>query len=110
MLVLKCVLLLFCYHQLLGGAVSEFTPTVYTTTSSKCGQYDPLQDERLMETLQQVKKHILPPSCKSIYDADPSSSSGYYNITIGNGSVVLVYCEWRTPTVEEREAGQSGLQ
>ena len=94
MLVIKCVLLLFCYHQLLGGAVCEFTPTVYTTTSAlQCDQNDPLQDERLIEILKQVKMRILPPSCKSINDADPSSSSGYYNISIGNGSVVQVYCD-----------------
>ena len=74
--------------------MSDFTPTVYTTkSSSQCGQYDPLQDEQLIETLQQVKNRIQPPSCKCIYDADPSSSSGYYNITIGNGSVVQVYCD-----------------
>ena len=91
---MKCVLLLFCYHQVLGGAVSEFTPTAYPAKiSSQCGQYDPLQDEQLVKTLQQVKNHILPPSCKSIYDADPSSSSGYYNFTICNGPVVQVYCD-----------------
>ena len=71
--------------SLLQLSILQHPPSVVSMT--------PLQDERLMETLQQVKKHILPPSCKSIYDADPSSSSGYYNITIGNGSVVLVYCD-----------------
>ena len=91
----KCVLLVFCYHQLLGGAVSEFTPTVYPAKiSSQCGQ--PLNDdEQLLESLQQVEQQLPNhySSCKCIYNADPSSSSGYYNITIANGSVVQVYCD-----------------
>ena len=95
----KCVLLLFCYDQLLGGAVSEFTLTVYPAKiSSQCGQ--PLNDdEQLLESLQQVEQQLPNQlfanysSCKSIYNADPSSLSGYYNITIANGSVVQVYCD-----------------
>ena len=95
-MLLKCVLLVFCYHQLLGGAVSEFTPTVYPAKiSSQCGQ--PLNDdEQLLESLQQVEQQLLfanCSSCKCIYNVDPSSSSGYYNITIANGSVVQVYCD-----------------
>ena len=95
-MLLKCVLLVFCCHQLLGGAVSEFTPTVYPSKiSSQCGQ--PLNDdEQLLESLQQVEQQLpnqLFASCKSIYNADPLSSSGYYNITIANGSVVQVYCD-----------------
>ena len=94
MSLIKCALLVFCYHQLICGAVSEFTPTVYTSSSRQCGQYDPMQDEKLLESLQQIKKQLQPHvSCKSIYNADPSSSSGYYNITIANGSVVQVYCD-----------------
>ena len=98
-MLVKCVLLLFCYHQLLGGAVSEFTPTAFPAKiSSQCGQYDTLNsDEQLLESLQQVKQQLPNQlftnysSCKSIYDADPSSSSGYYDMTIGNCS--LVYCD-----------------
>ena len=98
-MLLKCVLLVFCYHQLLGGAVSEFTPAVYPAKiSSQCSQ--PLNDdEQLLESLQQVEQQLPNQlfahcsSCKSIYEADPSSSSGYYNITIANGSVVQVYCD-----------------
>ena len=94
MSLIKCVLLVSCYYQLICGAVSEFTPTVYTTSSQQCGQYDPMQDEELLESLQQIKKQLqLHSSCKSIYNADPSSSSGYYNIAIANGSVVQVYCD-----------------
>ena len=95
MLVVKCVLLLFCYHQLLGGAVSEFTPTVYTTTSSSsCGQYDPLQDERLMKALQRVEEQLPKnSSCKSIHNANSSAASGYYQINATNGSLVQVYCD-----------------
>ena len=99
LLLVKCVLLLFCYHQLLiGGAVSEFTPTVYATTSSSlCGQYDPLQDEQLVEALQQVEKQLpkqtTNSSCKSIHNANPSAASGYYQINATNGSLVQVYCD-----------------
>ena len=75
--------------------MSEFTPTVYPAKiSSQCGQ--PLNDdEQLLESLQQIKLRIPSQaySCKCIYNADPSSSSGYYNITIANGSVVQVYCD-----------------
>ena len=91
----KCVLLVFCYHQLLGGAVSEFTPTVYPAKiSSQCGQ--PLNDdEQLLESLQQVEQQLPNQlfanysSCKSIYEADPSSLSGYYSIV----NCSLVYCD-----------------
>ena len=74
--------------------MSEFTPTVYPAKiSSQCGQ--PLNDdEQLLESLQQIKQQLQPhASCKSIYNADPSSSSGSYNITIANCSVVQVYCD-----------------
>ena len=96
MLVVKCVLLLFCHHQLLGGvAMSKFTPTVHPITSSfQCGQYDTQQDELLMETLQQVKNHIqVHSSCESIYKANPSAASGYHQIQAINGSLVQVYCD-----------------
>ena len=91
----KCVLLVFCCHQLLGGAVSEFTPTVYPAKiSSQCGQ--PLNDdEQLLESLQQVEQRVPNThfgncsSCKSIYEADPSSLSGYYSIV----NCSLVYCD-----------------
>ena len=94
-MLLKCVLLVFCYHQLLGGAVSEFNPTVYPAKiSSQCGQ--PLNDdEQLLESLQQVEQQLPNQlfanysSCKSIYEADPSSLSGYYSIV----NCSLVYCD-----------------
>ena len=74
--------------------MSEFTPSVYPAKiSSQCGQ--PLNDdEQLLESLQQVEQQLPNySSCKSIYNADPSSCSGYYSITIANGSVVQVYCD-----------------
>ena len=54
----KCVLLMLCYHQLLGGAVSEFTPTVYPAkilSSAQCGLSNSLHYENIRETLQQIK-------------------------------------------------------
>ena len=88
------VFLFLYYHHLLTGVASEFTPVVYTTSSSQCGQYDPLQDEQLMEALQQAKEQIPNnSSCKSIRDSNPSAPSGFYQITSTNGSLVQVYCD-----------------
>ena len=89
----KCVLLLLCYHLLLGGAVSEFTPTVYSIKSSaECGQYNPLHDQELKEKLTETVVR-LPHTCVDILDDNPSASSGYYNIITTNGSTVQVYCD-----------------
>ena len=92
----KCVLLLLCYHLLLGGVVSEFSPTVYPAkifSSSQCGQYNPYI-EQLREVLQQIEqKKPKNNTCKSILDNCPSAPSGYYNITTTNGSTTQVYCD-----------------
>ena len=104
-----CVLLLICYHLLLGGAVSEFTPTVYSIESSaECGQYNPLHDQelkkKLIETVARLPRTHR--SCAAILNGNPSAPSGYYNITTTNGSSIQVYCDiWRGPTVEEGLAG-----
>ena len=99
-MLVKCSMLLLCYHLLLGGAVSEFTPTVYPVnivSSSQCGQHYHLYDEQLRQTLQPFKQHISATSnhssCKCILDNIPSAPSGYYNITTTNGSAVQVYCD-----------------
>ena len=99
-MLVKCVLLLLCYHLLLAGAMSEFTPFVYPAQiSSQCGQHNS-DNEQLMKALQQVKQHIpnrvvttSHSSCKSILDNSTSAPSGYYHITTTNGSIVLVYCD-----------------
>ena len=60
-MLIKCVLLLLCYHLLLGGAVSEFIPTVYPAkivSSSQCGQQYHFRDEQLRQVLQPIKQHI----------------------------------------------------
>ena len=85
------------YLLLAGGVVSGFTPVTYPV-SSECGQYDPLQDQQIMEILKQVKQQLdcHPPknrSCKQILDYVPSAPSGYYKICIFNGSSVQVYCD-----------------
>ena len=98
-MLVKCVLLLFCYQLLLSGAESEFTPSIHSTESiSQCGQYDATQDEDLMTALQQIRNHlptkqIQSTSCKSIHNSNQSAPSGYYNITTANGSVAQVYCD-----------------
>ena len=92
MLLAKCVLLLFCYHQLLGGAVSKFTPNAFPAKiSSQCGQYDHHHEELLLEALQQVKQ--VHSSCESIHYSNPSACSGYYQIQTANGGLVQVYCD-----------------
>ena len=91
----------FCYYLLLAGGVSVvsvgLTPVTYPATSSECGQYDPLQDERLIEALSQVKQQIdnrpKNRSCQEIFQCFPSAPSGYYQITAPNGSLVQVYCD-----------------
>ena len=93
----KCVLLLLCYHLPLGGAVSEFTSTVYSTESSAdCGQYNPLHDQGLMkeliETVARIPRTGTHWSCAAILNGNPSAPSGYYNITTTNGSSVQIYC------------------
>ena len=103
MLVKKSALLLLCCH-LMGGAVSDFVPTVYkaqSMSSAECtGHHNPFHEEKLIEILQQVEQHIRDQSttsnhssCKSILEDNPSAPSGYYNITTTNGSAVQVYCD-----------------
>ena len=51
-MLVKYVLLLLCYHLLLGGA---FTPTVYSIESSgECCLYNPRNDERLKKALKET--------------------------------------------------------
>ena len=87
---------MLCYHLLLGGAVSEFTPTVYSIKSSaECGQYNPLHDQelkkKLIETVARLPRTHR--SCAAILNGNPSAPSGYYNITTTNGSSIQVYCD-----------------
>ena len=87
-----CVLLYF-----VSGVVSGFTPVTYPV-SSECGQYDPLQDQHLMETLEQIQQQLGPSSCnlrscQEILHCFPSAHSGYYQILVPNGSLVQVYCD-----------------
>ena len=76
---IKCVLLVLCYHLLLGGAVSEFTPTVYPAkilSSSQCDQGNPLYDQQLIEVLNQILQQIPSrTSCMDIYTHCLSISS-----------------------------------
>ena len=97
----KPVCVQFYLHVLLaGGVVSVFTPVTYPV-SSECGQYDPLQDQQLMETLGQVQQQLGPPgcnppknrSCQDILHCFPSALSAYYQIRVPNGSLVQVYCD-----------------
>ena len=85
------------YLLLAGGVVSGFTPVTYPV-SSECGQYDPLQDQHLMETLEQVQQQLdchpsKNRSCQEILHCFPSAPSGYYQIRVPNGSLVQVYCD-----------------
>ena len=90
----RSVCVLF-YLQLAGSVVNGFTPVTYPV-SSECGQYDPLQDQHLMETLGQVQQQLdcinsKNRSCHEILLSCLSALSGYYQIRVPNGSLVQVY-------------------
>ena len=102
----KLVCLLISSYLLLAGdyyVVSGFTPVIYSSESSstECGQSDPLQDEKLMAVISQVHQRLGPPgcnpprnrSCQEILHCFPSAPSGYHKIRVPNGSLVLVYCD-----------------
>ena len=104
MIAVKPVCMLFFYCFLLANGVSGITPAIYEYTSdefSECGQYDPLHDKQLIETLKLVQQQLGPPgchpprnrSCQEILHCFPSAPSGYYQITAPNGSLVQVYCD-----------------
>ena len=102
----KLVCLLISSYLLLAGdchVVSGFTPVIYSSESSstECGQSDPLQDEKLMAVISQVHQLLGPPgcnppqnrSCQEILHCFPSAPSGYHEIRVPNGSLVQVYCD-----------------
>ena len=85
------------YLLLAGGVMSGFTPVTYPV-SSECGQYDPLQDQHLTESLEQIQQQLdchpsKNRSCQEILHCFPSAPSGYYQILVPNGSLVQVYCD-----------------
>ena len=123
----KCVLLLLCYHQLLGGAVSEFTPTVYGIESTaKCGQYNPLHNEQLNQVLWQFQQRLpthnlsepqinqnttLPKhnsSCKAYSIASHQLPQATTISLLPTAPLLLHWSTvtWRGPIVEERKAGR----
>ena len=102
----KLVCLLISSYLLLAGdyhVVSGFTPVIYSSESSstECGQSDPLQDDQLMEALSKIHQELGPPgcnpprnrSCQEILYCFPSAPSGYHEIRVPNGSLVQVYCD-----------------
>ena len=102
----KLVCLLISSYLLLAGhyhVVSGFTPVTYSSKSSstECGQSDPLQDDQLMAVINQVRQRLNPPgcnpprnrSCQEILHCFPSAPSGYHEIHVPNGSLVQVYCD-----------------
>ena len=102
----KLVCLLISSYLLLAGdyhVVSGFTPVIYSSESSstECGQSDPLQDDQLMEALSKIHQELGPPGCnpprnrycQEILYCFPSAPSGYHEIRVPNGSLVQVYCD-----------------
>ena len=81
----KLVYLLISSYLLLAGdyhVVSGFTPVTYSSKSSstECGQSDPLQDDQLTETLSKIHQELRcnPPqnrSCQEILHCFPSAPS-----------------------------------
>ena len=101
---LVCLLISSYMYLLLAGdyhVVSGFTPVAYSSQSSttECGQSDPLQDDQLMAVISQVRQQLGPPgcsqnrSCQEIHQCFPSAPSGYHEIRLPNGSLVQVYCD-----------------
>ena len=98
LLISCCLLLAGDYH-----VVSGFSPVTYSSESSstECGQSDPLQDDQLMAVINQVRQRLGPPgcnpprnrSCHEILHCFPSAPSGYHEIRVPNGSLVQVYCD-----------------
>ena len=101
-MVTKLVCLLISSYLLLAGdyhVVSGFTQVTYSSESSstECGQSDPL----LMEALSKIHQELGPPgcnpprnrSCQEILYCFPSAPSGYHEIHVPNGSLVQVYCD-----------------
>ena len=102
----KLVCLLISSYLVLAGdyhVVSGFTPVIYSSESSstECGQSDPLHDDQLMAVINQVRQRLGPPgcnppqnrSCQKILHCFPSVPSGYHEIRVPNGSLVQVYCD-----------------
>ena len=102
----KLVCLLISSYLLLAGdyhVVSGFTPVTYSSESSstECGQSDPLQDDQLIAVINQVRQRLGPPgcnpprnrSCQEILHCFPSAPSGYHEMRVPNGSLVQVYCD-----------------
>ena len=64
-MLVKCVLLLLCYHLPLGGVVSEFIPTVYPAkivSSSQCGQQYHFHDKQPKRLVYVSEKRKVPGS------------------------------------------------
>ena len=64
----KLVCQLISSYLLLAGdyhVVSGFTPVIYPSESSstECGQSDPLQDDQLMAVISQIHQRLGPPGC-----------------------------------------------
>ena len=102
----KLVCLLISSYLLLASdyhVVSGFTQVTYSSESSstECGQSDPLQDDQLMEALSKIHQELGPPgcnpsrnrSCQEILHCFPSAALGYHEIRVPNGSLVQVYCD-----------------
>ena len=102
----KLICLLISSYLLLAGdyhVVSGFTPVTYSSESSstECGQSDPLQDDQFMAVINQVRQRLGPPgcnpprnrSCQEILHCFPSAPSGYHETRVPNGSLVQVYCD-----------------
>ena len=92
--------MLLCYLLIAACAsTNQFTPVIYPATiRSQCGQDNP---NHLTTTLHHIKQQLPfsqcslanKKSCKEIIQHSPSASSGYYQITVPNGSQVQVYCD-----------------
>ena len=92
--------------------MSGFTPVTYPV-SSECGQYDPQQDQQIMETLKQAKQQLdcHPPKNRSnkflIMSHQLPQATTRYVFPMAHQCKSTV--TWREPTVEERRLDESDL-
>ena len=90
----------FCYLLIAACASgNQFTPVIYPATLLlQCGQDNP---NHLTTTLQHIEQQLPSSqcslankkSCKDFLQHCTSASSGYYQITVPNGSQVQAYCD-----------------
>lgn len=61
--------------------------------STHCNKNGPVLDDTLINAVRQAVQMIPHNSCKDVLRSKPQASSGLYNISLRNGSLIQVYCD-----------------